>query len=92
VKHQQRNIDEQQREAERQQERRQHGRANDVIDDVRLHEKAERKEGEERDRHGQKRVETKVCEQNVRQVGAEHQKRAVREVDDVHDAPHERKS
>ncbi len=89
MENQQRGVDQQQREAERQQERRQNRSAHDEVDHETLHEISEDVEDHERDRYAEERIDVIVREQHVGQVSPQHHERTVREIDDVHDAPHE---
>ena len=79
-------------EAERERQRDEHGRCDNTVDEARLKRMPERVEQAARDgdRGEWVNAQVNVCE--VGDVRAQHDKRAVQDIDDVQHAPHQRKA
>ena len=79
-------------EAEGQRQRDQHRRRDDAVDDAGLQHVAERIEHGAGDDDRDERMNAEVDVGEIRDVGAEHDERAVQDVDDVQHAPDQRKA
>ena len=78
--------------AERDQQRVEHRRADHEVEQVALDDVAEHEQRQHGERQRGERVEPEAREQVIADIGAQHDEGAVRDVDDVEDAPHEREA
>jgi hypothetical protein len=79
-------------ESERERQRDEHGRCDDMVDDAGLQRMPERVEHAARDRDRDEGVNAQVNVGEVGDVRAQHDERAVQDIDDVEDTPHQRKA
>jgi hypothetical protein len=85
-------VDDQDLQAERQEERREERRADHLVDEHPLDREPQAEEQDHRNGNREERIHLPELVHPVRQVGADHDEGAVRQVDDVHDAPDEREA
>ena len=82
-------VGDQQIQPEGEHERHQEGRTDDAVDGDVLHDPPNDEQDKHRDQHARKGVNMRLLIDDQGDVGADDDKRAVRQIDNVHDAPDE---